>query len=447
MRQLSRALSTAARRPNPHLHRADMCVTAVCTEADVRITAVRCSQLTLEAQRRWGWGLSAGSTDNVATTEEGKDEPATETRAWGAHAAYASMYASFLRGEERVKANLVLDMPASDASNESARVELYAEAICVGEVRGKATLSNSAPPESSNGEGGVGQGAARTDALLSVDRVLYGLEFPHSTTVSATLPSKSKPMSENAKNDFDDAVVDSARAAWQEFYDQSEQVPTFTVSVAGNYDGGGRGWGSTEADALDVLGESTALFVGGLTVQALPPSGGGSGVDSIEYADDSDVDGDGDNDGGGSGGGKLTRGAAAVAAIEKAWARGHLPSMAAVAAEGADGLEEYVRKIAAVPLNAGNTSGDSRSATPSSPSEISSLGAVSNLKKRPLDFSCRCSKEGFTSKLGMFARAQLESLKKEGGCELTCEFCNENYELTVADLDQVIAESKLVPNG
>lgn len=169
-RQSCRSVSsTARRRPNPHLHRADMIVTATC--GDVRICVVRCSQLALDAQRRWNWS-----------------EPDRTSR-WGEHAAFANMYSAFMVPGERVKATLQL--PGE---------ELFAEAISVGEIRGFISQLSSS------------ESAARPEpSLLLLDRIRYGMRQPHHTSV----PS-----------------CGNIRHTWQRVYDDSEQISTFTCALA-----------------------------------------------------------------------------------------------------------------------------------------------------------------------------------------------------------------------
>ena len=237
---------TTAKRENPLLARADMVATGVLPDAGVRISAVRTGRLAEDAARRWGW-------------KEGIDER------WGSHAAYSLMYASFLRGEERVKASLTVGDSA-----------LFTECIAVGEVRGYAE-SRTPPADDADG----------ADAgTLAVERVLYGLSQPHTSTLPAS---------------------GDLRRDWQTFYDSSEQVPSFCVVETARDDAGG-------------------VFVGGVTVQAIAAAGGKpapmSEVKSTE-------------------GGGLMQGAAAVGRVRELWEGGHLPDMAATFRESRDGLDEY----------------------------------------------------------------------------------------------------------
>ena len=190
----SRSMATG-RRENPLLARADMVATGVLPDAGLRISAVRTGRLAEDAARRWGWDVGLGER-------------------WGSHAAYSLMYASFLRGEERVKASL--------ATGDGA---LFTECIAVGEVRGYASAH--APPASDDADGG--------DAgTLTVERVLYGFSQPHTSTLPAS---------------------GDLQRAWQTFYDSSEQVPSFCVVETARDDTGG-------------------MFVGGITVQAIAAAGG-----------------------------------------------------------------------------------------------------------------------------------------------------------------------------
>ncbi len=146
-----------------------MIATAIC--GDVRICVVRCSQLALDAQRRWNWS-----------------EP-DRTMRWGEHAAFANMYSAFMVPGERVKATLLL--PGE---------ELFAEAISVGEVRGFSSPRSSSEP-----------GAQAEPPLLLLDRIRYGMRQAHHTSV----PS-----------------CGDIRRTWQRVYDDSEQISTFTCAFS-----------------------------------------------------------------------------------------------------------------------------------------------------------------------------------------------------------------------
>ncbi|EKV32474.1 Hsp33 protein [Caenispirillum salinarum AK4] len=56
-------------------------------------------------------------------------------------------------------------------------------------------------------------------------------------------------------------------------------------------------------------------------------------------------------------------------------------------------------------------------------------------------FGCRCSRERVVTALSQFPRAELETMKTDAGVvEVSCEFCNEHYPFTDADLDAMDAD-------
>ncbi len=62
------------------------------------------------------------------------------------------------------------------------------------------------------------------------------------------------------------------------------------------------------------------------------------------------------------------------------------------------------------------------------------------LDARPLDASCRCSRERVASTLRSFPRDEIESLRDErGDVVVTCEFCKAGYHFDDDDLDRVYA--------
>lgn len=70
------------------------------------------------------------------------------------------------------------------------------------------------------------------------------------------------------------------------------------------------------------------------------------------------------------------------------------------------------------------------------------------MTKRPLDFHCRCSREGFAAKLAVLGVSQLREISLSnadpavpgsmGGCELSCHMCNESYAFSSTDLSAII---------
>jgi molecular chaperone Hsp33 len=70
--------------------------------------------------------------------------------------------------------------------------------------------------------------------------------------------------------------------------------------------------------------------------------------------------------------------------------------------------------------------------------------SVTNSRTVPVDFYCRCSKTRFMEKLGVVDVTDLQAMKDEDdGAKLTCRFCNEDCELTAADLQTVIDKKAL----
>ena len=73
-----------------------------------------------------------------------------------------------------------------------------------------------------------------------------------------------------------------------------------------------------------------------------------------------------------------------------------------------------------------------------------------DLDPRPLDdsdarqdirFQCRCSRERSVAALMLLGRTELaDMLEKDGGAELTCHFCNNRYDVTETELEELIAE-------
>ena len=57
----------------------------------------------------------------------------------------------------------------------------------------------------------------------------------------------------------------------------------------------------------------------------------------------------------------------------------------------------------------------------------------------PVDFFCRCSKDGFLQQLTRLPAAELSSMQSESPPPtLTCQFCNTDYPLLPADLDALL---------
>ena len=43
-------------------------------------------------------------------------------------------------------------------------------------------------------------------------------------------------------------------------------------------------------------------------------------------------------------------------------------------------------------------------------------------------------------RLSVLDETELREIKQEGGCDLTCNFCNESYRMDPQDLDGVLAQ-------
>ena len=284
--------------------------------ADVRLSVLRCSQTVADAARRWAWSAS--------------DEPATARR-WGAHAAHALLYSTFLSGEERVIARCG---------------GAYVEVIAVGEVRGFV--------------GGAGAGALSVADALHVEKVIYNSAVPHVSSV----PS-----------------VGDAHVDWQRFYSSSEQVQTFSAVEVN----AAVGSGGAEEQVL-----APPPFVGGLIVQALPPSEGADGA----------------------------RGAEGVARVRELWENGELPPLESIAGTR-EGPADFLRHVAGA-------------AALAIPSDAAAAA------RRRVGFYCRCTTAGFAERLGALETETLVEMRDEGGCALTCEMCNEPHHVSADALDALI---------
>ena len=59
----------------------------------------------------------------------------------------------------------------------------------------------------------------------------------------------------------------------------------------------------------------------------------------------------------------------------------------------------------------------------------------------PVQFRCPCSRERSVSALMLVGRDELiDMLEKDGGAELTCQFCNTRYRVSGDELKALIAE-------
>jgi molecular chaperone Hsp33 len=66
---------------------------------------------------------------------------------------------------------------------------------------------------------------------------------------------------------------------------------------------------------------------------------------------------------------------------------------------------------------------------------------------KPLVDRCRCSEERVVAMLRSFPRAEIETLKKHGVVEVSCEFCRRHYHFDDAALERVYAPQPPAGNG
>lgn len=66
---------------------------------------------------------------------------------------------------------------------------------------------------------------------------------------------------------------------------------------------------------------------------------------------------------------------------------------------------------------------------------------VKILESDPVEYRCACSRERVERALISLGREELESmLREQGGCELTCQFCDSVYRFTAQDLENILAQ-------
>lgn len=70
---------------------------------------------------------------------------------------------------------------------------------------------------------------------------------------------------------------------------------------------------------------------------------------------------------------------------------------------------------------------------------------VKELDRQPVDFFCRCSRDRFKSALAMLGVEDLKEISDEGQ-ELVCHFCNEHYNITKDEIEDLLMESKAKMN-
>ena len=353
-----------------------------CSVGPFAVAGVRATRAVANARARWGW------------------DPA-QARFWGAHATATTLAASFLTGEERVRARLMLPPPPAltPAQEEEAVPMAFvasAEALALGEMRGSIDEHGSNGGSSSSTDYGG-------DVTLTVDRILYGANTPFTSSVSC--PGAFATMHSSARGpDLPSEIL--VQNAWLEYLIVSEQSRASHVFLSYD-DGSSLREGNADVDTADSL-ESSAFspWFGGLMVQALGKKG--ASVDSVE---------------GGLRGSDSNQDEAAFKALAEHW-RGMVdePRAASVLLrEIADsrGLEACVEAFVGTPLGE----------------------PVENARVHPCDFYCRCTREDFVGRLATLPHDDLVSLAKEERdvpVELRCHNCNEAYVVKTAELEAIV---------
>lgn len=65
---------------------------------------------------------------------------------------------------------------------------------------------------------------------------------------------------------------------------------------------------------------------------------------------------------------------------------------------------------------------------------------IEALDRRPVRFQCRCSRGRIDAMLRSLPARELDEMITEGGTQVTCNYCNETYRITVEDLAQLRQE-------
>lgn len=171
---------------------------------------------------------------------------------------------------------------------------------------------------------------------------------------------------------------DSIQRGWQAYYDMSEQVPTFLLL-------------SAEVDP----NSGAPGFCGGIAVQAMPPASATAGAGAVT----------------------AQSGAEQVARIRErmhTMSPANCPSMRHVMTT--QGVLPYIAQVLG---------------------EGGERLTMEDVEVQPLDFHCRCSKESFMGHMLTLPTAQLDAMRAEGGTPLVCQFCNEEYFVTPAELREL----------
>ncbi|MEL7833035.1 Hsp33 family molecular chaperone HslO [Fodinibius sp. Rm-B-1B1-1] len=70
---------------------------------------------------------------------------------------------------------------------------------------------------------------------------------------------------------------------------------------------------------------------------------------------------------------------------------------------------------------------------------------VKELDRQPVDFFCRCTRDRFKNALAMLGVEDLKEISDEGQ-ELVCHFCNEHYNITKNEIEELLMETKAKMN-
>ena len=343
-----------------------------CTVGPFAVAAVRATRAVENARGRWAWDAS-------------------QARFWGAHAAATTLAASFLSGEERVRARLALPPPRLEDGSVDPGAALYVastEALALGEVRGSIEES-------------VAHNGSFEDVSLTVDRILYGANTPFTSSVSC--PGAFESMHSQARiNDGDDLPSELlVQKAWTEYLNASDQSRAAHVFLS--YDG--EAFHSDEAGNADHT-SSVSPWFGGLMVQALGRKG-----EAVAPTDQKARELD------------ITHDDMALQTLAEHWKGivGEPRAASALMREIADsqGLEACVEAFISTPLDK----------------------PVENPRVYACDFYCRCTREQFIGRLAALPRDDLIKLIEDDGgkqMELRCHNCNEQYRVEAADLQALV---------
>ncbi|PJN92157.1 Hsp33 family molecular chaperone HslO, partial [Bacillus sp. mrc49] len=75
--------------------------------------------------------------------------------------------------------------------------------------------------------------------------------------------------------------------------------------------------------------------------------------------------------------------------------------------------------------------------------EILGEGNVNILEKMDVEFSCQCSRERIANALISLGKDEIRDIiETEGKAEAQCHFCNETYQFSKEDLEELEAETE-----